>query len=169
MIAGTVATELPRHLTGVDRGRAVTRDSLERSGELGPGQPIAGLQSKARRRLEHRGEDPVEVRLALRDLEPAVGELDRRLQQLRPGQRAVGAVRGLQSGRRAGNGARLGADAEELRLRALEDHRDRLRLGARAARHGHEEVEDARSPVARGVDEHEPAAAGPGQGTLGHP
>ncbi len=111
----------------------------------------------------------MEVRLALRDLEAPVGELDRRLHEVSPRQRAVGAVHGLQAGGGAGNGARLRPDPEELRLRALEDDGDRLRLGPRAARDGDEEVEDAGPAVSRGVDEHEPAATWPGQGTLGHP
>ena len=42
---------------------------------------------------------------------------------------------------------------------------DRLELAATAARHGGDEVEDACPAVAGGVDEHEPAAHRPGQGT----
>ena len=132
---GNGAHELPRHFTGVDRGRAVFRDSLERSGELGPDQPVAGLESVARRRREHRREDPVEVRLPLGHLEAAVGELDRGLQQLRPRQRAVRAVRGLRGRPRCPvprtSRGRCGRAASASPRRSTVT---RLRLVARAAR-----------------------------------
>ena len=72
-------------------------------------------------------------------------------------------------GRAPRNGAAPPADAEELRLGALEDDRDVGRVLARAARDRREEVEHPRAPVAGGVDEHEAGAAGAGERALGRP
>ena len=71
---------------------------------------------------------------------------------------------GLQAGRAPRYGARAGADAEDLGLRALEDDRDVGRILACAARDGREEVEDARTAVSAVWTSMNPAPPGPVSG-----
>ena len=116
----------------------------------------------------------MQVRLRPRQLDPAARKLERRLEQARPGQRAVRAVRRLEAGRRARNRAGRRADPEDLGGVAVEVDVDRLHVGrprpARAeAGDGDEEVEQPVAPVARPVDEHEAARSRARERALGDP
>ena len=119
-------------------------------------------------------QDRVEVRLRLRQLDAAAGELDRRLHQHPPRQPAERAVRHLQPDDHSGNGAGGGTDPEELRsrVREIDDHlvhRGPGRVVEADSGRGDEEIEDPRAPVAGGMDEHEPTAAGSRERALGDP
>ena len=78
-------------------------------------------------------------------------------------------MRRLEPGDRAGDRDGGGADAEHC-VEPPEKSTSISSIAARAAcrpGNGDEEVEHARAPLARAVDEHEAAAAGPGQRALG--
>src|SRR5262249_24908688 len=76
-------------------------------------------------------EDRVEVRLLTSELEAVIGELDRRLDETRPRERAERAVRRLEPRRAPGHGARSRTDVEDLCGFAVEVHVDRLHLRRR--------------------------------------
>ena len=115
----------------------------------------------------------MQVRLRAVQLDAAPGELDRGREQLTPRERPERPVRLLKAGRGSGNGARRGADVEDL-IRVAEGDVDVVHGGAlvgleAAAGDVDEEVEQPRSAVVAAVDEHETAAAGAGERALGHP
>src|SRR4029453_13231072 len=99
-------------------------------------------------------EDRVEVRLFLGHLDSHPRELDRRLEELRPGNRSEPPMRSLQPGDDARNGDRSGPDAKDLRKRTVEVDADGLHLANVAALQpgsgdGDEEVQQARSEERR--------------------
>src|SRR5206468_3685963 len=121
-------------------------------------------------------EDRMQVGLRPGQLDAAAGELDRRLQQHGPRERAVRAVGGLEAGCRARDGAGGDADAEDLVVlgAAAEADVDGLHLAAAGTaasepRNGDEEVEQPGRAVTGAMDEHEAAGAGAGQRALRDP
>jgi len=118
----------------------------------------------------------VQVRLRPRQLDAGPRELDRRLQQLPPGQAAVRPVHGLEAERGAGHRARRLADPEHLRRLAVAAEADVDRVHLRAARPRQaeprsrdEEVGDARRAAVRGQDERKPAGPRARERALGDP
>ena len=118
-------------------------------------------------------EDRVQVRLRRGQLDALARQARSRARAASPGQRPVCSVRRLQPGDGPGNGARAGSD----QVAPVTSRRSRCRstpcAARRAARalagHGDEEVEQAVAPVARPVDEQEPAGGRAGQRALGDP
>ena len=103
-------------------------------------------------------------------------ELDRRLEQLRPRQAAVGGVDRPEPRSRAGHGARGLADPEHLGRRAVAAkadidrvHRGAFRRPPAESGRGDEEVGEPRRTPIGGHHEREAARTRPGQRALGNP
>ena len=73
----------------------------------------------------------MEERLRLADVDAAAGELERGLEQLRPGHAAEAAVRRLEPGKQTGNRDRRLAHVEHLRRGVAEVDHDLLHLAER--------------------------------------
>ena len=116
--------------------------------------------------LEDPRQDQVQELLGRRRLAPLLGQLDRRLDELRPRQAAEPALRLLEPGDEARHGDRALADMEDLRRRVAEVDHDLLHLAERARRRCEEAVEQATLTVDPG--EQEAASRRTGQGTLRH-
>ena len=172
----------PGKLAAVELLGAALREQLERAREVGHHEPVAGDEALAFIGVERlpllgmsqdQVEDRVEVRLGSVQLDAASRELDRGREQLAPRERPEGAVRLLQPGRGSGDGARRGADVEDL-IRVAEGdvdvvHRAALVGFEAAAGDVDEEVEQPCPAVVAAVDEHETAAARAGERALCHP
>ncbi len=170
--------ELPR----VELGGAPVGEQLQRLREVVLDQRVAGDQRGAvllvhgprlRRVAQDQVEDAVQVRLPVVELDAIARELDRGLEEVTPRQASERLVRGLEPECGAGNRAGRGADVKALRRAAAEVDVDVFHQGelgvVAEARDRDEEVEDARTAVARTVDEHEAACAGAGERALRHP
>ena len=158
-------------------------EDLHGRGEVVHRQPVAGLQPLAVGPVDRFArvgvtqddvENRVQVRLLRRDHDSLAGDRDRRLEERRPRGSPVRAVRLLEPGDDAGRGDRGDADTEGLGARVVEVDGDRVHLADRVClqagpRYRDEEVEEARTPVLRAVDEQEAAAAGARQCALRDP
>ncbi len=121
-------------------------------------------------------ENRVQMGLRAGHLDSATCELDRRREQLRPGQGPVGAMQGLEPCRRSGDRARGLADPEDLGGRSVtaELDVDRVHLGVPGAlvsspRGGHEEVREALGTAVGRVHKRKTACSRAGQRALGDP
>ncbi len=134
-------------LARVERASALLRDPFERLAEVGELQEVARKQAGAVGAAveaaalvgvaQDQVEDRVQVRLRPGELDAVAGELDRRLQELAPGQPSVARVQRLEPGRRSRHGARSRADPEDLgRLAVPAECRRRLRASVAASGDG---------------------------------
>ena len=119
-------------------------------------------------------EDAVQVCLTVVELDAVSRQVDRRLEQLAPGERSERAVGVLKAHRGARDRAGWGSDVEDLRRPAAEVHVNAVHVGELAVRQtetrdGDEEVEDAGRAVTGTVDEHEAARTGAGERTFRDP
>ena len=168
--------DLGSELAVVQLGGATLREQLERPRQLGLDEHVADGKRSAvvlvhiarlRRVAQDQVEDPVQVRLAVVELDAVARELDRRLEEVAPGEASERLVRRLEPECRARNRAGGGADVKALRRAAAEVdvdviHQRELALVAETGDRD-EEVEYARALVARAVHEHEAAGARPGE------
>ena len=124
---GRASTIARAELAPVDVLGALLGDQLERPREIRHQQPVAGDETFAVRAVDaatlavcaqDQVEDRVQIGLGRVELDAVAGELDRRRDELAPGQRAERAVRLLEAGERARHRARGSADVEDLRRAA---------------------------------------------------
>ena len=130
LVGGEVVGELGEQLRG---GR---RASSRMSSSVGTRSAVSTRSGRRRcagrpPRAGGSREDPVQERLRLADVDAAAGELDRRLDELRPRQAAEAAMRLLEPGEEPGHGDRAQADVEDLRRGVGEVDHELLHLAER--------------------------------------
>jgi hypothetical protein len=174
---------LLREVAAVERLGALRREPVECAGEVGHADAVArderALGAEDRPGAVGRPQDRVEERvqrgLLGRDDDSGERVLAGGRDELGPGQAPVHAV-GLREPRdraRNGDGGRPDPVRDQVVAveRDVDDGHGRRGEAGRKPSPGDcdEEIERAVGAVAGAVDEHEPAAAGPGERALGHP